>query len=111
MRRIGAIGVVKKAGRVVDWPFRGFREAKGVWTGSWRAPRGTRTGLTEPCGALPRKCLFIYLWVVEMVVRGPAWSFADWENEINIYAGLGRTTRFDLIITLPRTPRSVGRFL
>jgi hypothetical protein len=23
--------------------------------------RGTRTGLTEPCGALPRKCLFIHL--------------------------------------------------
>jgi hypothetical protein len=26
------------------------------------SPHGaTRTGLTEPCGALPRKCLFIYL--------------------------------------------------
>jgi hypothetical protein len=28
------------------------------------SPHGdTRTGLMEPCGALPRKCLFIYVWM------------------------------------------------
>jgi hypothetical protein len=57
-------------------------------TSATESPHGdTRTGLTEPCGALPRKCLFIYD-VVTKDLRGTELDF-DWAELGTQGTGLG----------------------
>jgi hypothetical protein len=45
-------------------PITDFNALQHMVDGAFPAPRGVSlTELVEPCGALPRKCLFIYLFI------------------------------------------------